>query len=253
MTKRKLLDIRQDIEFRYSEDHRTTYSISAGLGLHSGEAWCIRGISGSGKSTLLTLLAALRRFDAGRLRYDFPGEPPLDVSAADWKDCVGPDLWRRVGFAFQRPELLRALTVADNLALATSPSSEDSLFEASEWTRIAMSRVWEISGGQIQRLGLMRAFGAHQDLVFLDEPTNNLDQRNRTAVAEFVARRRQSRGLVIVSHDDEFLDHLEIDRLFEVQEHAAGSHTFRRTLVEIDPSQSTPAFIHDHETHEEVA
>lgn len=232
MTQTKILEVIEDVEFRYPEDENVGYVVPAGLVLHRGEAWCIRGVSGSGKSTLMTLLAALRRFIWGQVAYSFKGEPPVTVSPESWRHRVGPGLWRRIGFAFQRPELIRALDVADNLALVADNGAGASLFEDHEWERIAHSRVWEISGGQIQRLGLMRAFGAGQDLVFLDEPTNNLDRRNRAAVADYVGRLRRDRGLVVVSHDDEFIDTLDIDRVYEIREETEPDGGIRRSLTQ---------------------
>lgn len=247
MTGTKILEVIEDVEFRYPEDEGVSYIVPAGLVLHRGEAWCIRGVSGSGKSTLMTLLAALRRFIWGEVAYSFEGEPPVTVSPESWRHRVGPGLWRRIGFAFQRPELIRALDVTDNLALVAGNGAGASLFGDQEWERIAHSRVWEISGGQIQRLGLMRAFGADQYLVFLDEPTNNLDRRNRAAVADYVARLRRGRGLVVVSHDDEFIDTLEIDRVHEIRETTAPDGGLRRSLTEIHWPEPSP------ETTDDVA
>lgn len=226
-----ILEVLEEVEFRYPEDPRCCYSIPAGLTLAAGEAWCLYGVSGSGKSTLMTLLAALRRLGQGRVRYHF-GEEIVEVTPATWDQAVGPDLWRRIGFAFQRPELIRALSVADNLrlALGNGTLARPELFPENEWKGIAAKPVWKISGGQIQRLGLLRAFGRGQNLVFLDEPTNNLDRRNRGAVAEFVQAHRETHALVVVSHDDDFIRTLEVDRMFNVEESAATADGIRRVL-----------------------
>lgn len=227
-----VIEVLEEVEFRYPEDSRCSYAIPAGLTLSVGEAWCIRGVSGSGKSTLMTLLATLRRLERGKVRYRFTGGDVVEVAPQGWDATVGPDLWRRIGFAFQRPELIRALSVADNLRLALDNGelAQPDLFTADEWRSIAASRAWEISGGQVQRLGLLRAFGRGQDLVFLDEPTNNLDRRNRQAVAEFVQAQRGSRALVVVSHDDDFIRTLAVDRRFDIDETPAPGGGIRRAL-----------------------
>lgn len=217
MTRQPLLEVVEEIEFRYPGDDQHRYRIPSGLRLFAGEAWCLSGISGSGKTTLMTLLASLRRFQRGRIRYRFPDAPPIEVSPGSWRSVVGPRLWRRLGFSFQRPELIRSLSVAANLEIVGS-ASEANLFSQTEWQSIASSRVWQISGGQIQRLGLMRAFGDRQALVFLDEPTNNLDIDNRKAVLDFVRSQRDQRGLIAVSHDADFLEGLEVDRQLRVEE-----------------------------------
>jgi ABC-type lipoprotein export system ATPase subunit len=230
-----VLEVLEEVDFRYPEDREVSYHIPAGLSLARGEGWCIYGVSGSGKSTLMTLLAALRRLASGRIRYRFPGPPEstAEVSPLDWERRAGPHLWRHIGFAFQRPELIRALTVRDNLRLALGEAGRNgaSLFDDDEWTKLESSRPWKISGGQVQRLGLMRAFGPHQALVFLDEPTNNLDRRNRGAVADYVRRQRTGRALVVVSHDDDFIQSLGIDQVFTITDQAGAGGETRRRLV----------------------
>lgn len=235
MSSKTILEVREEVEFHYPEDAHCIYSIPAGLKLSLGEAWCLHGISGSGKSTLMTLLASLRRLKRGAIRYWFDVSR-VEVAPEVWESAVGPCLWRRIGFAFQRPELIRALSVEDNLrlALGTMEISQPPLFDEEEWKRVSSSPVWEISGGQVQRLGLLRAFGLGQSLVFLDEPTNNLDRRNRQAVAEFVQAHRKTHALVVVSHDEEFIQSLEIDRMFEIVESDAKDGCIRRTLCAAD-------------------
>lgn len=241
MSETKILEVLEEVEFRYPQDTHCSYSIPAGLSLSVGEAWCIRGISGSGKSTLMTLLAALRRFNRGTVRYCLDGAP-VDVTPGGWDTVVGPGLWRRIGFAFQRPELIRALSVTDNLrlALGNDAPARPALFqnEEDEWEKIAASAVWKISGGQVQRLGLLRAFGLGQNLVFLDEPTNNLDRRNRQDVAEFVQSHRNTHALVVVSHDEDFIATLGIDRMLGVTELKTTNGDIRRCLF---PARTTPA------------
>lgn len=242
MTENKILEVVAEVTFSYPEDEGVSYAIPAGLTLHEDEAWCIRGVSGSGKSTLMTLLAALRRFQSGEIRYSFDGDGPAEVSTDTWHRRVGPALWGHIGFAFQRPELIRALNVQDNLALVLGREalSGSSIFDDKEWQDIASSWVWKISGGQVQRLGLLRAFGTRQRLVFLDEPTNNLDVHNRDSVAEFVRTHRRGRAMVVVSHDESFIDTLDADRIFRIREVPVDGGV-RRTLTEGNGSRPAAA------------
>lgn len=249
-----ILEVTEEIRFRYLESPNCTYLLPKGLRLCRGEAWSIHGISGSGKSTLLTLLAALRRFDSGTLGFRFRDEAPRFVTPGNWREGVGPRLWRRIGFAFQRPELLRSLTVSDNLALALGGEQQtgEELFPAEEWKEIAQARVWRISGGQVQRLGLLRAFGTDQDLVLLDEPTNNLDRSNRAAVAGLVNRKRAERGLIVVSHDEEFLRLLSVDRSFTATETIIEGGVIR-TLCAIAAPAAAPSAGGANPVNEETA
>lgn len=246
MSSKTILEVREEVEFHYPEDARCVYSIPAGLKLSLGEAWCLHGISGSGKSTLMTLLASLRRLKRGTIRYSFDVSR-VEVAPEVWDSAVGPCLWRRIGFAFQRPELIRALSVEDNLrlVLGSMEISQPPLFGDEEWMRVSNSPVWEISGGQVQRLGLLRAFGLGQKLVFLDEPTNNLDRRNRRAVADFVQEHRETHALVVVSHDEDFIETLEIDRMFDIAESVTEDGATRRSLRVTGPGDSKEIAVSD--------
>lgn len=227
-----VVEVLEDLEFRYPEAPETRYVVPRGVRLRTGEAGCVLGMSGSGKSTVMTLLAGLRPFSRGRIRYALAGGEAVEVSAADWRRAVGPELWGRIGFAFQRPEMLRSLTAAGNLGLVARTDGTPSLFTEAEWGEVAGSRVWRLSGGQVQRLGLIRAFAAAPRLVFLDEPTNNLDRDNRKEVAEFVRRHRRGRALMVVSHDEAFVESLAIGHRFEVKNQIGGGGR-TRTLTPV--------------------
>jgi putative ABC transport system ATP-binding protein len=217
-----IIEILQPVEFTYPEDDEYIYCIPAGVNISHDNMYSIQGISGSGKSTILTLLAALRQFRQGIIEYTFTAKNAVKVTHENWKKIVGPQFWGNIGFSFQKPELIRALTVKKNLELAIGKAMMEemalALFSQKEWDAVKDSRIWKISGGQTQRLGIIRAFGASQNLVFMDEPTNNLDKNNRGRLVEFIQKYRQDKSIVFVSHDKLFLDMLNINTTFEVRE-----------------------------------
>lgn len=231
MTRRPIVEVLEDVDFQYPGNLRHLYRIPAGLKLFPSEAWSLLGVSGSGKTTLMALLACFRRFSSGRIRYCFQGSRSLEVSAENWTSVVGPSLWHRLGFALQRPELIASLSVVSNLEIATGDRKAP-LFREEEWKSITSSRPSQISGGQTQRLGLMRAFGSGQSLVFLDEPTNNLDQSNRREAIAYVQKQRLGRALVAVSHDAEFLAGLNADQSLQTEAIQQPDGTVLRTLIE---------------------
>jgi putative ABC transport system ATP-binding protein len=229
-----IIDISKQIEFTYPEDEHYIYCIPKGIHIAAGKMYSIQGISGSGKSTLLTLLAALRRFRHGMIQYTFGTKKTIQVTSANWKKTIGPEFWGNIGFSFQKPELIRALTVKKNLDLAIGKALTEkmalALFDKKEWESIKDSRIWKLSGGQTQRLGLIRAFGANQNLVFMDEPTNNLDKNNRQRVVDFIQKYCHNKSCVFVSHDQSFLEMLNIDTTFEVREESKGQRRSQRIL-----------------------
>ncbi len=225
-----VVEVLEDLEFSYPQRPECRYIVPAGIVLRAGEAGCVLGVSGSGKSTVMTLLAGLRRFARGRIRFELADGHCLEVAAESWSRRIGPRHWGQIGFAFQRPEMIRSLTVAGNLALVARGGVRPVLFTDDEWQQVINARVWRLSGGQVQRLGLIRAFAGGPRLVFLDEPTNNLDRGNRDDVAAFVRQRRAGRALMVVSHDTSFVQALEVDRLFALEECRDGSG-WTRTLT----------------------
>jgi putative ABC transport system ATP-binding protein len=225
-----LLRVKSTAEFSY-EGHPYTYRVPEGFSIDLGEKVCISGVSGSGKSTILTMLAGLRRLSKGEIQYNFKHGPSLSLAA---KQNVGPALWGEIGFSFQRPELLSALTVEGNMRLSLGdlhaellgqrlfPETERNMngetFRTNEWTDIKHKRVTALSGGQKLRLGLVRAFGRGQSFVILDEPTGALDQDNRTMVANFIEYQAKNVGLLVVAHDDDFVRNLNMDRTFVISQ-----------------------------------
>jgi ATPase subunit of ABC transporter with duplicated ATPase domains len=109
---------------------------------------------------------------------------------------------------------------AEGLGRRLFPATERNVngesFRTNEWSDIRYGRATTLSGGQKLRLGLVRAFGLGQSLVILDEPTGALDQDNRTMVANFIKDQVEKVGLLVVSHDDDFVRSLNVDRTFVI-------------------------------------
>ncbi|MEO3431382.1 ATP-binding cassette domain-containing protein [Pelagibius sp. CAU 1746] len=156
----------------------------------------VMGPNGAGKSLLLRLTAGLLTPDSGRVTY---AGQPLDAG-----------LRRRVAVVFQRPVLLRR-SVAANLmhALKTYgvPRGEraqrrDALLALGQLQDIADRPARVLSGGEQQRLSMVRALAAEPDLLLLDEPTASLDPQ-ATAAIEALVDRAAAEGvkIVMVTHD----------------------------------------------------
>lgn len=176
------------------------------LDVAPGEFVAIMGTSGSGKSTLLYALAALQRPDDGLVLW---GETSV------W-DLVEPELTRSrrrtCGFVFQFPAFLQDLTILENVALplvlagvsikrARQPAME--LLDGMELGGFVSAFPNELSGGELQRASVARALVSNPSLVFADEPTGSLDDRNTEAVVGLLAAAasRTGVGVVVVTHD----------------------------------------------------
>lgn len=178
----------------------------ATLAVDAGEVVAIMGPSGSGKSTLLCLMGGLLNPDAGDVVI--AGRVLHSLSAADVLRL------RRtlIGFIFQKFNLLKALTAAENVALgarlAGTPRAEVNAralraLAGVGLTARADSLPGELSGGEQQRVAVARALATAPALVLADEPTGNLDSTNGHAVIEMICTHahRYGAAAVIVTHD----------------------------------------------------
>lgn len=179
------------------------------LSMNDGEEYLIRGASGSGKSTLLYLLGGLDR----------PSEGQVIVNQKDLTDLSDEDLAlyrnRYVGFVFQFHFLLPSMNCLDNLLLPArlagfGPKETEeirarvtSLSEALSVTHCLSKFPFELSGGEQQRINIIRALSLKPKLLLCDEPTGNLDSENSVKVLQLLrtlAKEFKS-TLVVVTHD----------------------------------------------------
>ncbi len=174
-----------------------------GLVIQAGETVVLIGPSGSGKSTLVRLLLGLESVDGGVLLYR--GEPLQPQRAAA--------LRRQVGYVAQGGGLFPHLTAGRNVDLMarhlqwSAPRIEQRLEALAALTRLpgdVLSRYpAELSGGQAQRLSLMRALMLDPEVVVLDEPLGALDPITRYELQQDLrdAFQRLNKTVVMVTHD----------------------------------------------------
>ncbi|RCS57184.1 ABC transporter ATP-binding protein [Microbacterium sp. JB110] len=189
----------------YPAAGRTVRNVVSNVSLtvEDGEHVVVVGPSGSGKSTLLFCLAGLETLDDGSLWL--LGNDVATMS----RDVLARLHRKRIGFVFQDYNLVQALNVRENVALSSRLSSE-----SPDWTQVAealeavglggFEKAWPsaLSGGEQQRVCIARTLYSSPELVFADEPTGALDQKNRAMVqAQLVGLRRRGTTLVTVTHD----------------------------------------------------
>ncbi len=172
-----------------------------------GEYVAIMGPSGSGKSTLMHILGCLLTPTSGR--YLLEG---VEVSTLS-EDERARLRRERIGFVFQRFNLLPRLNLMENVALPLVYAGVPSRIRQ-ERARAMLERVglghrlfhtpMEISGGEAQRAAIARALVSDPALILADEPTGNLDTRTGAQILDlFEALHREGRTLVLVTHDEE--------------------------------------------------
>lgn len=153
------------------------------------------GESGCGKTTLLNILAGLAPFDSGTVAWGgdvYTGR--VDAAA----------IGSRLGYITQDSHFVDYLTVWDNLLLCTTNDGEAErllLEYGLEDKRSQYPR--QLSGGEKQRLAVLRMLLAHKPVLFLDEPTASLDQENKLALLRMLDTLKQTHLIVCCTHDEE--------------------------------------------------
>ena len=176
------------------------------LAIESGEFVAITGASGSGKSTLLHMLGGITRPTAGRVLLE-----GIDLATLD-DDALAIVRRRRIGFVFQRYNLLPELSLVENVALplvldgASKRVSEAAAAQALATVGMehrATHRPDELSGGEQQRGAIARALVTDPAIVLADEPTGALDSVNSGRVVDLLRRLVVERlqTVILVTHD----------------------------------------------------
>jgi ABC-type lipoprotein export system ATPase subunit len=197
----------QNVIKDYSSDGQLVRALHGlSLDVTRGEFVVLVGRSGCGKSTLLNLAGAM----------DFPtsGQVLLDgLPTSCLKDAELTHLRRaKVGFIFQSFQLLNTLTVSENvelpLLLAGQPNARGAARERLAWVELegfGNRYPHQLSGGQMQRVGIARALVHGPSLLLADEPTGNLDTATGNVILELLRRltREQNTATIMATHSAE--------------------------------------------------
>lgn len=175
------------------------------LAIHRGDFVAITGPSGAGKSTLLNCLALLDRFDQGN--YALNGVRVDQMRAREVEMTRG----RQFGFVFQSSNAIESRSVAKNVEVplaslgvpvAARRALVTTALEKANILHRAEQSVSLLSGGERQRVAIARSLVNNPHVLFLDEPTGNLDSKNTGAVIDLLRQlNRQGTTIVFVTHD----------------------------------------------------
>lgn len=170
----------------------------------------IFGPSGSGKSTLLNIIGLLESYDSGNIKLFGHDLPKVNSRQAT--------MLRRnkISYLFQNFGLIEGATVRENLEIglqyqklnrAAKKAKMKWALEQVDLTNQLTDHVYNLSGGEQQRLALARVLLKPAELILADEPTGSLDYDNRNYVMEkFLEMKNNGKTIVIVSHDPAFKD-----------------------------------------------
>ncbi|MFN5746584.1 MAG: ABC transporter ATP-binding protein [Methylococcaceae bacterium] len=198
----------EDVHFAYHEAGQTREILrGVSLQVRAGEQLALIGQSGSGKSTLLHLMGGLDVPQRGRIHY---GKVDLATVGEPART-----LWRRrhVGYVYQFFNLIPTLTILENVLLPLELNGMNN-GQARDRSRALLTRVGlglradsypdRLSGGEQQRVAIIRALVHQPQLVLADEPTGNLDTETGEQVLDLLDQLVRDLGhtLILVTHSD---------------------------------------------------
>lgn len=176
------------------------------LKIARGEFVAVMGPSGSGKSTLLYNISGMDRMTSGSVIFN--GQ---ELSTLSEKALAGLRL-TKMGFIFQHIHLLRNLSVFDNIVMTAYLARKQSrdrvnqrareLMEQTGIAALADHDITQVSGGQLQRVGICRALINAPKMIFGDEPTGALNSKSSNEIMKLLADiHRAGTTIMLVTHD----------------------------------------------------
>lgn len=216
-----LIEIR-NVDFAYPNGHKALQDIN--MTIKPNESTALVGLSGAGKSTVINLLDKFYAPSAGQILLDGVDLQEYDTSF----------LRENIGLVLQRNHIFKG-SIADNIRYSNPNATMDEIMEAARQAYIH-EQILELpkgydteahlmSGGQQQRLAIARIFLKNPPIIFLDEPTANLDAIATEQIKQSLDAIKKGRTVITVSHSISQIidaDHIVVMEKGQVVE--AGTH-----------------------------
>lgn len=189
---------------------RASVTVDVSLRIRAGETYCLFGPSGAGKSTILNAIAGFGMTSARHLsgRLSLQGDALFDTFARP--PLFTPPWRRRLGFVTQAPRLFPHLTALANILYGVPPGRKEAAFDFARHfaKRLAIDSLLDappsrLSGGQQQKVALLRALASQPRALLCDEPFSALDWPARRELQDTLRTLADSEGwtVLFVTHD----------------------------------------------------
>ena len=174
------------------------------LKFESGKSYALIGGSGSGKSTLLNIIGRLEKIDSGNVLVD---------EQDSWKIKERTFFKNTVGYVFQNYSLIDNKTVYDNLSLITKDKKTitDVLEKVGLSSDYLHQKIYELSGGQAQRVAIARMLMKPRKIILADEPTGALDgEIGKEIIRLLLNEKDEDKYVIIATHDPAVYNEVDV-------------------------------------------
>jgi len=216
----ELIDVRKVFNMGKPNEFVAIHGVS--LSIEAEGVTVLKGPSGCGKTTLLSLIGCMARPTSGRIRLserEITSLPERFLTEVRQKTF---------GFIFQQFNLIKGLTALENAMLPAYPLGEKHaalkrramhLFDLFSMAPKASSRIEWLSGGEAQRVTIIRALINDPSVIIADEPTAHLDTKLSREFMEIVGRfKEQRKAVLIASHDPLVYQSNVVDRVINLRD-----------------------------------
>jgi putative ABC transport system ATP-binding protein len=208
----------------FNAGNPSEFSALNSINLHIGEnkVTVLKGPSGSGKTTLLSIIGCMSRPSAGRVKLQ-----GREITSLPERFLT--DIRRNTfGFIFQQPNLIKGISVLDNVMLPAYPLGEKrshlkikamkGLSELNIGNKAASKVEW-LSGGEAQRASIVRALINDPHIIIADEPTAHLDTKLSYRFMEIIEKfKAEGKTVIITSHDPLVYESSMVDRVVNLRD-----------------------------------
>ena len=177
------------------------------LSIENNKLLVIKGQSGCGKSTLLAILGGYLKPDSGQVTYN-----GININEIN-NDKLASIHYDKIGYLPQSNVMLKELKVIDNIVLAAKlvkgnnkeefiKKAEDMLAEL-DIKELADSYPYELSGGELKRVSLIRSIITEPQVLIADEPTTGLDTLTAKKILDYIKAYKEKGNIVVIASHDE--------------------------------------------------
>jgi len=223
----ELLNVRKVFNMNKPNEFVAIHGISLSINPH--QVTVLKGPSGSGKTTLLSMIGCMSRPTSGRIKLS-------DQEITSLPERFLTEIRRKTfGFIFQQFNLIKGITVLENAMLPAYPSGEKeasikkramNLLDLFNVPEKAYSKVEWLSGGEAQRVAIVRALVNNPSTVIADEPTGHLDTKLSMEFMEIVGRLKDDRKTVLIaSHDPIVYESRVVDKVVNIRDGRIAEQT----------------------------